>query len=117
MNKVTIKEAENIINTRKEVLIILETKGVEGVHEYNLKELEDTHPSWSIHTIDILNVMNIRNKNKLAPLYFEPDTYPTIFIFKDKERKVVIDRVVTDKELSSIMLDVELDRFELVASN
>jgi hypothetical protein len=118
MNKVTIEEAKDAINNNNEVLVLLEAHGLAGTYIYThiLEELEDSFPTWKFLSVDIILEMNNRVNKRVAPLYFEPDTYPKLYIFKNKERKVVVDRALTLEEVTDILTEVDLGTFNLVSN-
>jgi hypothetical protein len=107
-----INEAKQLIDKTGKVAILL----IAGDSKYQkvVEEAIKGNPSWSLGVVNILDTIENRNSSNQTPLYFEPDTYPSLFLYDNRSRSVVISRVLELSELQRVLKDIDSGTFELV---
>jgi GTP-binding protein EngB required for normal cell division len=117
MIEVTMKEAREYVDERDAVVVLLEA---EGTHAHMQKEMidkvemEDVSKGWAFLKVDIIKEMNRRVLEKHSPLYFESDVYPVLYIYYKQERKVVVNKLLSNLEVIAILTNIEEGTFKLV---
>jgi hypothetical protein len=112
ISSVDLKSAKQEINKVGQVLVFFIAEGVGHKEVYTkefMEEISIENPTWKVLKVNIMHTMNRRVSNKEAPLYFETDTYPELYIFKNQSRKVVVKRVLSKDEINSLLAEADND--------
>jgi hypothetical protein len=111
---IKINGADSIVASQENVLIIMDAVGKSSESSMRIvDEISDSIEDWSFYAIDILEEIANKPAGSL-PVLFEPDIYPTLFIFKDGVRKLVISKEFNKEDLTEVLGEIANDSFYLV---
>jgi thioredoxin-like negative regulator of GroEL len=100
-----IEEVQEVIAKNKYTTFIWHSNDC-PVCEYFLDDIKNIHndlPNWSVNIVCVDDYDNVT---------FEPDSYPTTFLFKDGKRVFIGAGQVPYKEVLRLHNDIETDKFK-----
>ena len=106
MIEVTQEEAIEKIKTEKCVVIIWTEEGCPNCEAFEpiLEDIQEELPHWNFYKIDISKIEDT--------IYFEPELFPTNFLFYKGERKLVAIGVAPKEEVINVLNDIFVGDFK-----